>query len=121
MKIHTPPLDGRETSLRQALTPTEPKRLPSNFAYTTMQRIRREQREAERRQHIISVVCIVAVSLLGIGTVAYIFGMPLLRSLIAAFSLPSDLSLVPPTLFCLVFFALLNSWLLRRHSPNLPK
>jgi hypothetical protein len=94
----------------------ETKRLPSNFAYTTMQRIRREQREAERRQRIVAIACIVGVSLLGLSIFGYFFGKSLLRSLIAAFSLPGNLSLVPPTLFCLVFFALLNHWLLRRYS-----
>lgn len=83
-----------------------------------MQRIRREQREAERRQRVVAIACVVGVSLLGLGTVGYFFGKAFLRSLIAAFSLPGDLSLVPPTLFCLVFFALLNSWLLRHHSPE---
>ncbi len=99
----------------------EPKRLPSNFAYTTMQRIRREQREAERRQRIAAIACVVGISLLGIAALGYFFGKALLHSLIAAFSLPGDFSLVPPTLFCLVFFALLNSWLLRRHSPDANK
>lgn len=108
-------------TLHQALTPTEPKRLPSNFAYTTMKRIRREQREAERRQRIVAIACVVAVSLLGLATVGYFFGKPLLHSLVAAFSLPGDLSLVPPTLFCLIFFALLNFWLLRRYSPDAHK
>ncbi len=86
-----------------------------------MQRIRREQREAERRQRVVAIACIVSVSLLGLGTVGYFFGKALLRSFIAVFSLPGDLSLVPPTLFCLVFFALLNSWLLHRHSPDAHK
>lgn len=127
MKIQTPPLptplEGRKASpaFRQALSSAEPKRLPSNFAYATMQRIHREQRKAERRQRIASIACVVVVSLLGLGIVGYFFGKTLLHSFIDIFSLPADLSLVPPTLFCLVFFALLNSWLLRHCSSDTDK
>jgi formate hydrogenlyase subunit 3/multisubunit Na+/H+ antiporter MnhD subunit len=117
---HSQEKQGASTTLHQALTPTTPKRLPSNFAYTTMQRIRREQREAERRQYIAAIACIATVSLLGLGTVSYFFGKAFLCSLIAFFSQPGDLSLVPPTLFCLAFFALLNSWLMRHYSHHSP-
>ncbi len=106
--------------LRRALAPSEeePKRLPSNFAYTTMSRIRREQREAERRQRVAAVVCVAGVTLLGLCTVGYCFGKAFLQWLVDAFSHSTDLSLVPATLFCLVFFALLNSWLLHHYHTN---
>lgn len=106
--------------LRRALAPAEgePKRLPSNFAYTTMNRIRREQREAEQRQRVIALVCIAGVTLLGLCTVGYFFGRAFLDWLRDAFSHSADLSLVPATLFCLIFFALLNGWLLRHYHTD---
>ena len=103
-------------ALRQALAPMEPKHLPSNFAYTTLRRIRREQRERERWQHIVAIGVIIAVSLLGIGLLVFAFGRILWQSLAEMCRQPNAFSLVLPTLFCLTFFALLNHWLSRHYG-----
>ena len=103
-------------ALRQALAPMEPKHLPSNFAYTTLRRIRHEQRERERWQHIVAIGVIIAVSLFGIGLLVYAFGTTLWQSLTEMCRQPNAFSLVLPTLFCLTFFALLNHWLSQHYG-----
>ena len=100
--------------LRQALAPREKPTLPSNFAYTTMRRIRREQRESRRRQQVVAFFCVLSVTVLGIGGLAYAFGPVIWQSLVAMSKRPDALSLALPTLFSLAFFALLNH-LLARH------
>lgn len=100
--------------LRQALAPQEKPGLPSNFAYTTMRRIRREQRESQRRQQLAAFIIVVAIAALGIGGLIYAFGSVIWRSLVAMTKQPDALSLAPATLFCLAFFALINH-LLARH------
>ena len=101
--------------LRQALAPQEKPGLPSNFAYTTMRRIRREQRESQRRQQLAAFLIVAAVAALGIGGLVYMFGPAIWQSLVAMSKRPEDLSLALPTLFCLAFFALLNRWLARHY------
>ena len=101
--------------LRQALTPQEKPSLPSNFAYTTMRRIRKEQQKSERRQRIVAVCCVLAVTILGIGGLVYMFGQAVWQSIVTMSKRPEDLSLALPTLFCLAFFALLNRWLARHY------
>ena len=103
-------------ALHQALAPIETKRLPSNFAYTTMRRIRLEEQESERRGQIVQACVIIAVSLLGIGGLVYAFGAMLWQSLVVMFHQPNALSLTLPTLFCFTFFALLNHWLSRHYK-----
>ena len=109
----------RTNALRQALAPMEQKSLPSNFAYTTLRRIRQEQQESEQRQHIVGIAVIVAVSLLGIGLLVYTFGTTLWQSLAAMLRQPNAFSLVLPTFFCLVFFVLLNLWLSRHYGSGI--
>ena len=98
----------------------EQKSLPSNFAYTTLRRIRQEQQERDRRQHIFAIAVVVAVSFLGIGLLIYTFGAVLWQSFIAMCRQPNAFSLVPPTFFCLVFFVLLNLWLSQHGGQRLP-
>ena len=98
-------------ALRQALAARERPSLPSNFAYTTMRRIRLERQKSERRQRIVAVCCVLAVTILGIGGLFYMFGATIWQSMVAISKRPEDLSLALPTLFCLAFFALLNHWL----------
>lgn len=102
-----------DRALIQALTPRESKKLPSNFPYLTMRRIKEKQRMEERRQHIIAVVTIVAVSLAGVSTFLFLFWSQLWHSLVTLCSQPNAFVLVLPTLFCLAFFALFNHWLSR--------
>ena len=80
MKTEDKQLSTCPKALRQALTPIEPKRLPTNFAYKTMQRIRREQVEADRREQIIAIATIVTVSVLGIAVFVYFFGRKIWQS-----------------------------------------
>lgn len=106
----------KHQALRQALAPMEPRHLPSNFAYTILHHIRHKQRERERRQHVVAIGVIIAVSLLGIGLLVYAFGRILWQSLAEMCRQPNALSLGLPTLFCLTFFALLNRWLSRHYG-----
>lgn len=101
--------------LLRALEPQERLSLPSNFAYTTMRRIRLERQKSEQRQRIVAVCCVLAVTILGIGGLVYMFGATIWKSLVVMSKRPEDLSLALPTLFCLVFFALLNRWLARHY------
>ena len=102
-------------ALRQALAARERPSLPSNFAYTTMRRIRLERQKSERRQRIVGVCCVLAVTILGIGGLVYMFGATIWQSMVAISKRPEDLTLALPTLFCLAFFALLNRWLARHY------
>ena len=99
----------------KALAPEEPRKLPSNFPYLTMRRIKEEQRLEERRQHVIAIVTTIAVSLAGISAILYLIGDMLWHSLVSVCSEPEAFTLVLPTLFCLLFFALVNHWLSRRN------
>ena len=101
-------------ALRKALAERERPSLPSNFAYTTIRRIRKEQRESQRRQQVVAVIIVAAVAVLGIGGLVYAFGAVIWQSLVAMTKQPGTLSLTLTTLFCLTFFALLNR-LLARH------
>ena len=116
MKTEDKQLSTSPSALRQALTPIEPKRLPTNFAYTTMQRIRREQVEADRREQIIAIATIVTVSVLGIAVFVYFFGLKIWQSFRTTFIQSDTVALILSTLFCLTFFALLNHWLSKRQA-----
>lgn len=105
----------KDRALMQALAPKEPRQLPSNFPYLTMRRIREEQRREEHRQHLLAIITIVAVAIAGVSTIVYLFGSVLWQSLVSIFSQPDAFALVLPTLFCLIFFALLNHWLSRQY------
>ena len=97
--------------LLRALEPQERPSLPSNFAYTTMRRIRREQREQQRRQQVVAFLIVASVVVLGIGGLVYMFGRAIWQSLVEMSKRPDAIFLALPTLFCLTFFALLNRWL----------
>ena len=101
--------------LLRALEPQERPSLPSNFAYTTMRRIRLEREKSERRQRIVAFLTVASVVVLGIGGLVYMFGQAIWQSMVAISKRPEDLSLALPTLFCLAFFALLNRWLARHY------
>ena len=108
----------KDRALMQALAPKEPRKLPSNFPYLTMRRIKEEQRLEERRQHLLAIVSIVVVSLVGIAALLYFVGDVLWHSLVSIFQQPDALALVLPTLFCLMFFALVNHWLSRQYRTH---
>lgn len=102
-------------ALRQALAARERPSLPSNFAYTTMRRIRLEREKSERRQRIVAFLTVASVVVLGIGGLVYMFGQAIWQSMVALSKRPEGLSLALPTLFCLAFFALLNHWLAQHY------
>ena len=103
----------------QALAPKESRQLPSNFPYLTMRRIQEEQRLEERRQKRLAVVSIIVVTLAGIAALLYFTGDVLWHSMASIFRQPDALALVLPTLFCLVFFALVNHWLSRQYHTGI--
>ena len=109
----------KDRALMQALAPKEPSQLPSNFPYLTMRRIQEEQRLEERRQKRLAVVSIIVVTLAGIAALLYFTGDVLWHSMASIFRQPDALALVLPTLFCLVFFALVNHWLSRQYHTGI--
>lgn len=100
----------------KALAPKEPRQLPSNFPYLTMRRIKEQQRVEERRQHLMAIVTMIAVSLAGIAVLLFFIGEAIWQSLVSICSQPNAFALVLPTLFCLVFFAFVNLWLSRHYK-----
>ena len=109
----------KDRALMQALAPKEPRKLPSNFPYLTMRRIQEEQRLEERRQKRLAVVSIIVVTLAGIAALLYFIGDVLWHSMTSIFRQPDALALVLSTLFCLVFFALVNHWLSRQYHTGI--
>lgn len=105
----------KDRALMQALTPKEPKHLPSNFPYLTLQRIKEQQRAAEHRQRVTVIATVVSVSLAGIIMLIVLYGKSLWQSFAGIWGQADDCSLVVPTLICLLFFALLNHWLARQY------
>ena len=105
----------KDRALMQALAPKESRQLPSNFPYLTLRRIKEEQRQEERRQHRMAIVTTVVVSLVGIAALLYLVGSILWQSLVSICNQPDAFVLVWPTLFCLIFFALVNHWLSRQY------
>ena len=108
----------KDRALMQALAPKETRRLPSNFPYLTMRRIQEEQRLEERRQHIFAIVSIMVVSLAGISALLFFIGDAIWNSIASIFKQRDAFALVLPTLFCMVFFALLNHWLSRQYQTH---
>ena len=106
----------KDRALMKALAPKEPRQLPSNFPYLTMRRIKEQQRVEERRQHLMAIVTMIAVSLAGIAVLLFFIGDVLWQSLVSICSQPGAFALVLPTLFCLVFFAFVNLWLSRHYK-----
>jgi type VI protein secretion system component VasF len=109
----------KDRALMQALVPKEPKQLPSNFPYLTMRRIKEEERMEERRQKRLAIISIIVVALAGIAALLFFIGGVLWHSISSLFRQPDALALVLPTLFCLVFFALVNHWLSRQYHTGI--
>ena len=100
----------------KALAQKEPRQLPSNFAYVTMRRIKEEQREEERRQRQMAIITVTAVVLVGVATLLYLLGDVIWQSLVSISLKPDGFALVVPTMFCLIFFTVVNHWLSRHHT-----
>ncbi len=109
---------AKDRALMQALAPKEPGRLPSNFPYLTMRRIKEEQRLEEQRQHLFAIISIIVVALAGIAALLFFVGDVLWLSLVSICKQPAAFTLVLPTLFCLVFFVVANHWLSRQYQPR---
>lgn len=106
----------KDSALRQALTPTDPLKLPTNFAHVTLRRIERERIERERREHIIALVTVVVCLLLGLAAIGFFYGATLLSAFQTMFHQSESFGLIPATAFCFLFFALLNHFLRRRYA-----
>ena len=106
----------KDSALRQALTPTEPLKLPSNFAHVTLRRIERERIERERREHVIALVTVAVCLLLGLAAISFFYGATLLAAFQTMFHQSESFGLIPAIAFCFLFFALLNHFLRRRYA-----
>ena len=107
-------VEHKDSALRQALTPIEPLKLPSNFAHVTLRRIERERLARERREHIIAIITVIACLLLGLAAIGFFYGAALLAAIQTMFHQSESFGLIPAIAFCFLFFALLNHYL-RRH------
>ena len=114
IRIEAP--ERKDSALCQALTPTEPLMLPSNFAHVTLRRIERERLARERRERVIAIVTVVACLLLGLVAIGYFYGTALLAAFRTMFYQSESFSLIPAIAFCCLFFALLNHYLRRRYA-----
>lgn len=99
----------KDDALRQAISQAteQPMRLPSNFAYQTLQRVHRERQARESRKRRLSIAAVVAVALLGTGTILYLFGQAIVTAL------RESSWTILPTLFCMSFLVVLNNILHR--------
>ena len=114
IQVETPKL--KDFALRQALTPTEPLKLPSNFAHVTLRRIERERIERERREHVIAFVTVAGCLLLGFAAIGYFYDATLLSAFQTMFHQSESFGLIPAIAFCFLFFTLLNHFLRRRYA-----
>lgn len=106
----------RDSALRQALTPKEPLKLPSNFAHTTLRRIERERLERERRECVFALVTVAACLLLGLAAIGFFYGAVLLTAFQTMSRQSESFTFIPAIAFCFLFFALLNHYLRRRYT-----
>ena len=114
--VHIEAPEHKSNALRQALTPTEPLKLPSNFAYVTLRRIERERIARERRERVIALFTVAACLLLGLAAIGYFYGAALLAAFQTMTHQSESFGLIPAIAFCFLFFALLNHYLRRRYA-----
>lgn len=106
-------MEKKDIGLRMALKSKQEKKtakLPSNFAYKTMQRIADEQRQKERRNDMLIICSIIAVSLSGISAIVYLFGSDMLDA-IKRTEMPQDsysASSIIVISICMIFLLTLN-------------
>ena len=106
-------MEKKDIGLRMALKSKQEKKtakLPSNFAYKTRQRIANEQRQKERRNDMLIICSIIAVSLSGISAIVYLFGNDMLDA-IKRTEMPQDsysaFSIIVISI-CMIFLLTLN-------------
>jgi hypothetical protein len=105
-----------DKGLRMALSRRQEKhqmRLPNNFAHQTVQRIVREEQERSRRNHILMIVSLAAVTVFGIATMIYFCGAAIVESFKTIKTPQGDVSTIITISVCLLFFGSLNLWLKR--------
>ena len=91
-----------------------PMELPSNFAYTTMRRIAKEQQARQRHERVVATVTICICCVLGIAVMGYCYGEALLKGMQTMARHSESIVMVPGLAFCFLFLATLN-YFLRRH------
>lgn len=109
-------VEHKDSVLRQALTPTEPLKLPSNFVHVTLRRIELERQARERRERVAALATVVACLLLGLAAISFFYGTALLSAFHTMLSQHESFSLIPAIAFCFLFFALLNHYLRRKYA-----
>lgn len=108
-----------DRALHEALRQQEEQtslRLPSNFAYTTMRRIEKEQRAREWKERVIAAITIGACCLLGVGAMLYYYSEALLQGFKTMIQHHEGISLLPGLVFCFLFLATLNLFLHRHFA-----
>ena len=103
-------------ALRQQTEMQTSMRLPSNFAYNTLQRITREQKAREQREKIAAILTIAACTILGIVVILWFYGTTLKSAIMVMCHQPEGIALLPAMTFCAVFFTLLNLYLRRKYT-----
>lgn len=103
-------------ALRQQVEKQTSMRLPSNFAYNTLQRITCEQKVRERKEKIAAILTIAACTILGIVVIVWFYGTALKSAIMVMYHQPEGIALLPAMTFCAVFFTLLNQYLRRKYT-----
>ena len=110
---------NKDAALRRAIrnmTDETRTNLPSNFAFTTMQRIRAERRRAERRHRIIAIISLTMMCAAGSGTFLWLCADSIISMLHRVAESPASLSSAITTTVCLTFFSVLNAILRKRFN-----
>lgn len=111
--------NNKDAALRRAIrnmTDETRTSLPSNFAFTTMQRIRAERRRAERRNRIVAIISLTMMCIAGIGTFLWLCADSIVSMLHRVAESPTGLSSAITTAVCLTFFSVLNAILRKRFN-----
>lgn len=111
--------NNKDAALRRAIrniTDETRKSLPSNFAFTTMQRIRTDRRRAEQRNRIIAIISLTMMCAAGIGTFLWLCTDSIVNMLHRVAESPAGLSSAITTAVCLTFFSVLNAILRKRFN-----
>lgn len=111
--------NNKDAALRRAIRNMTDERqtsLPSNFAFTTMQRIRAERQRAERRHRIIAIISLTMMCAAGIGTFLWLCVDSIVSMFCRMAESPTCLSSAITTTVCLTFFSVLNAILRKRFN-----
>lgn len=111
--------NNKDAALRRAIrnmTDESQTKLPSNFAFTTMQRIRTDRRRAEQRNRIIAIISLTMMCAAGIGTFLWLCADSIVSMFCRMAESPTGLSSAITTTVCLTFFSVLNAILRKRFN-----